>query len=110
MTVMMTESAARHVQVKSGAVGGIGLRLGVKQAGCTGLAYVFDIAREIGEADSVFESFGVKLVIDQGSLPYLKGSQLDYVREGLSQVFKVNNPNIKASCGCGESFSVEEKP
>ena len=109
MTVMMTENAARQVQTKSGAAGGVGLRLGIKQAGCTGLAYVFDIAREVGEEDSVFESFGAKLVIDQTSLAYLKGSQLDYVREGLSQVFKVNNPNIKASCGCGESFSVEEK-
>ncbi|WP_297480943.1 iron-sulfur cluster assembly accessory protein [Ferrovum sp.] len=109
MKVMMTESAARQVQVKSGAAGGVGLRLGVKQSGCTGLAYVFDIAREIGETDIVFESFGAKLVIDPLSLPYLQGSQLDYVREGLGRVFKVNNPNVKASCGCGESFSVEEK-
>ncbi len=110
MTVMMTESAARQVQVKSSAAGGVGLRLGVKQAGCTGMAYVFDIAKEIGNEDIVFESFGAKLIIDPLSFPYLNGAQLDYVREGLGRVFTVNNPNVKASCGCGESFSIEEKP
>ncbi len=105
MTIVMTERAARHIVAQVGA--GFGLRFGVKQAGCTGLAYVFDIARETVDGDTVFESFGAKVVVDKASLPYLAGSELDYVREGLGHVFKVRNPNIKASCGCGESFSVE---
>ncbi len=107
MSVMMSERAARHVRNEVGKAGGFGLRLGVKQAGCTGLAYVFDIAREAGAGDTVFESHGAKVVVDEASLPYLAGSELDYVREGLGHVFKVRNPNVKASCGCGESFSVE---
>ncbi|HQT27406.1 MAG TPA: iron-sulfur cluster assembly accessory protein [Burkholderiales bacterium] len=109
MEVSMTERAARHVLAEVVKAGGMGLRLGVRQAGCTGFAYVFDIARDAGECDHVFESFGAKLVVDESSLPYLAGSELDYVREGLGQVFKVRNPNVKASCGCGESFSVEDK-
>ena len=107
MSVMMSERAAQHVQQEVIKAGGLGLRLGVKQAGCTGLAYVFDIAREAGAGDAVFESHGAKVVVDEASLPYLAGSELDYVREGLGHVFKVRNPNVKASCGCGESFSVE---
>ena len=109
MSVSMTERAARHVANEVLKSGGMGLRLGVKTAGCTGLAYVFDIAREAGEGDHVYESHGAKVVVDESSLAYLKGSELDYVREGLGHIFKVNNPNVKASCGCGESFSVEDK-
>ncbi len=108
MTVSMTERAARHVAKEVEKSGGLGLRLGVRQSGCTGYAYVFDIAREVGSDDHVYESFGAKLVVDDSSLAFLKGSELDYVREGLGQMFKVNNPNVKASCGCGESFAVEE--
>ncbi|MHB1099645.1 MAG: HesB/IscA family protein [Burkholderiales bacterium] len=107
MSVMMSERAAKHVQHEVVKAGGFGLRLGVRQAGCTGLAYVFDIAREAGAGDTVFESFGAKVVVDEASLPYLAGSELDYVREGLGHVFKVKNPNVAATCGCGESFSVE---
>ena len=110
MEVTMTERAAKHVSSEVVKAGGVGLRLGVKEAGCTGFAYVFDIAREVREGDRVFESFGAKVVVNEASLSYLAGSELDYVREGLGQVFKVLNPNVKASCGCGESFAVEEKP
>ncbi len=109
MEVKMTERAAKHVMSEVSKAGGMGLRLGVREAGCTGLAYVFDIARGVDEGDQVFESFGAKLVVNESSLAYLAGSELDYVREGLGQVFKVRNPNVKASCGCGESFSVEDK-
>jgi iron-sulfur cluster assembly protein len=70
---------------------------------------VFDIAREVGDGDHVYESHGAKLVVNDASLAYLRGSELDYVREGLGQMFKVNNPNVKASCGCGESFAVEDR-
>ncbi len=109
MEVVMTERAARHVVAEVGKAGGLGLRLGVKAAGCTGLAYVFDIAKALNADDKVFECFGAKLVVSEASLPYLSGSELDYVREGLGQVFKVRNPNVAATCGCGESFSVEEQ-
>lgn len=108
MEITMTERAARHVMSEVLKAGGMGLRLGVREAGCTGLAYVFDIAKEAGPQDRVYESHGAKLVVSEASLPYLNGSVLDYVREGLGQVFRVNNPNVKASCGCGESFSVGE--
>ena len=109
MDVRMTERAARHVSAEVGKAGGLGLRLGVKAAGCTGLAYVFEIAQEVRAGDHVFERDGAKLVVDEGSLGYLSGSELDYVREGLGQVFKVRNPNVVASCGCGESFAVGER-
>ncbi len=109
MTVSMTERAARHVAKEVEKSGGVGLRLGVREAGCTGYAYVFDIAREVGDGDHVYESHGAKLVVNDASLAFLRGSELDYVREGLGQMFKVNNPNVKASCGCGESFAVEER-
>jgi iron-sulfur cluster assembly protein len=105
----MTERAARHVAKEVEKSGGVGLRLGVREAGCTGYAYVFDIAREVGDGDHVYESHGAKLVVNDASLAYLRGSELDYVREGLGQMFKVNNPNVKASCGCGESFAVEDR-
>jgi iron-sulfur cluster assembly protein len=88
--------------------GGLGLRLGVKASGCTGFAYVFDIAREVGADDTVFESHGAKVVVDAASLAYLAGSELDYVQEGLGRVFKVKNPNVAATCGCGESFAVAQ--
>lgn len=110
MDVSMTERAARHVAKEIEKSGGFGLRLGVREAGCTGYAYVFDIAKDVSEDDHVYESFGAKVVVNEASLPYLKGSELDYVKEGLGHMFKVMNPNVKASCGCGESFAVEEKP
>ena len=107
MAITLTESAAKHIQAqveKSGA--GIGLRLGVKKSGCSGFAYTFDIAQEVLENDAVFEAFGAKVLIDAESLPFLEGTELAYVKEGLGHVFKFNNPNVKNQCGCGESFSV----
>jgi iron-sulfur cluster assembly protein len=107
MTLTLTEPAARHIRSqieKSGA--GVGLRLGVKKSGCSGFAYTMDIAQEVRENDTVFENFGAKLVVDAESLPFLDGTQLEYVKEGLGHVFKFNNPNVKNQCGCGESFAV----
>ena len=107
MAITLTESAAKHIRnqvEKSG--GGIGLRIGVKKSGCSGFAYAFDIAQEMRESDNIFEDHGAKVLVDSESLPFLEGTQLDYVKEGLGHVFKFNNPNVKDQCGCGESFAV----
>ncbi|GAA4335225.1 iron-sulfur cluster assembly protein IscA [Pigmentiphaga soli] len=107
MSVSLTASAARHVTrylEKRGK--GLGLRLGVKTTGCSGLAYKLEYVDQAEPDDQVFESEGVKVFVDPKSLPYLAGTQLDYTREGLNEGFKFNNPNEKATCGCGESFTV----
>jgi iron-sulfur cluster assembly protein len=106
-TVTLTESAARHVAnflAKRGK--GIGLRLGVKTTGCSGLAYKLEYADTVNPEDHVFESHHVKVLIDPKSLPYLEGTELDFTREGLNEGFRFNNPNVKDQCGCGESFNV----
>ena len=85
---------------------GIGLRLGIKTSGCSGLAYVLEFVDELNEDDNVFEQDGVKVIVDTKSLVYLDGTQLDFVKEGLNEGFKFINPNVKDQCGCGESFNV----
>jgi iron-sulfur cluster assembly protein len=105
--ITLTEAAAKHVSkflAKRGK--GIGLRLGVKTTGCSGLAYKLEYVDEIRPEDLRFESNGVTVVVDPKSLPYLDGTQLDFAREGLNEGFRFNNPNVKDSCGCGESFNV----
>ena len=107
MSVSMTQAAATHVQnflTKRGK--GVGLRLGVKTTGCSGMAYKLEYADAVEGDDQVFESFGVKLLVDPKSLPYIDGTELDFVREGLNEGLKNNNPNVKDECGCGESFTV----
>ena len=107
MAVTMTQAAATHVQnflTKRGK--GMGLRLGVKTTGCSGMAYKLEYADTVENDDQVFESFGVKLLVDPKSLPYIDGTELDFVREGLNEGFKFNNPNVKDECGCGESFTI----
>ena len=84
----------------------MGLRLGIKTTGCSGLAYVIEYADELQPEDQVFESHGVKVIVDQKSLVYIDGTQLDYTKEGLNEGFKFDNPNVKDECGCGESFTV----
>ncbi|MFO7603012.1 MAG: iron-sulfur cluster assembly protein IscA [Gammaproteobacteria bacterium] len=107
MGVTLTESAANHVKNFLANRGkGEGLRLGVRTSGCSGMAYVLEFADVIGEEDQVFESNGVKVIIDPKSLIYLEGTELDYAKEGLNEGFQFNNPNVKDSCGCGESFTV----
>ncbi len=107
MAITLTESAALHIRKQIEKNGnGIGLRLGVKKSGCSGFAYTMDITQEVSENDRVFENFGAKLVVDADSLPFLEGTELAYVKEGLGHVFKFNNPNVKNQCGCGESFAV----
>lgn len=105
MSITLTEKAADHVQrflQKRGR--GLGLRLGVRTTGCSGLAYKLEFVDELAAEDQVFESHGVKVIIDPKSLVYLSGTELDFTREGLNEGFRFNNPNEKARCGCGESF------
>ena len=107
MAVTLTEQAARHVAnylVKRGK--GVGLRLGVRTSGCSGMAYKLEFADAVNAEDVIFESHGVKVLVDPKSMPYLDGTELDYAREGLNEGFRFNNPNIKDECGCGESFNV----
>ncbi len=107
MSISLTEKAANHIQNYLNKRGkGIGLRLGVRTTGCSGMAYKLEYVDEADDHDQVFESFNVKVFVDPKSLAYIDGTQLDYVREGLNEGFKFTNPNEKASCGCGESFTV----
>ena len=107
MSITMTEAAAKHVGKALTQRGkGIGLRLGVRTAGCSGMAYKLEYVDELNPDDLVFESSGVKIVIDPKSLAYLDGTELDFTREGLNEGFKFNNPNVKDECGCGVSFHV----
>ena len=84
-----------------------GLRFGVRRTGCSGWGYEVDVAREIGAADAVFEQDGVRVVVDPNSLPLVDGTEIDFVRNGLNHTFVFRNPNAKAECGCGESFTTE---
>jgi iron-sulfur cluster assembly protein len=107
MAVTLSEKAAKHVAAflqKRGK--GVGLRLGVRTSGCSGMAYKLEFVDEFSEDDQIFESHGIKVLVDSRSLPYLDGTELDYTREGLNEGFKFNNPNVKDQCGCGESFNV----
>ncbi|MDE2089918.1 MAG: iron-sulfur cluster assembly protein IscA [Gammaproteobacteria bacterium] len=107
MTITLTEAAAQRVQHFLAQRGkGVGLRLGVKRTGCSGMAYVVDFADAVEPGELVFETQGIKLVVDPQSMPYLDGTELDYGRDGLNEGFKFNNPNVRGTCGCGESFSV----
>ena len=107
MAVTLTQAAATHVQNYLTRRGkGVGLRLGVKTSGCSGMAYKLEFADVINDDDQVYESFNVKVIVDEKSLPYLDGTELDYRREGLQEGFKFQNPNEKSHCGCGESFHV----
>ncbi len=107
MAISLTDNAAERVRDFLANRGkGIGLRLGVRTSGCSGMAYVLEFADEIAPEDEVFESNGVKIIVDPKSLIYLDGTELDYGKEGLNEGFKFNNPNVKDECGCGESFTV----
>jgi iron-sulfur cluster assembly protein len=108
MSVQLTEKAANHVAAMIAQRGrGIGLRIGTRKSGCSGFAYEVDYADEIGDDDQVFESHGIKVIVDQQSLPMLEGMEVDYVKANmLHEGFEFHNPRVKDTCGCGESFSV----
>lgn len=107
MAITLTEAAAGRVkQFLENRGKGVGLRLGVKTTGCSGMAYVMEYADEVADDDVIFEDHGVKVIVNPKSLVYLDGTELDYAREGLNEGFRFNNPNVKDECGCGESFNV----
>ena len=107
MSITVTERAARHVAKCLERRGkGIGLRLAVKTSGCSGYAYALEFVDEAQAEDSSFECLGIRIVVDPKSLALLDGTELDFVREGLNEGFKFNNPLARATCGCGESFAV----
>ncbi len=107
MAITLTDAAASRVEAFLTNRGkGIGLRLGVKTTGCSGMAYVLEFVDQLHDEDEVFEEKGVKIIVDKKSLVYLDGTELDFVKEGLNEGFEFNNPNAKSECGCGESFNV----
>ena len=107
MGITLSDSAADRVKrFLTNRGKGVGLRLGVKTSGCSGMAYVLEFVDEVNGEDQVFDDKGVKVIIDPKSLAYLEGTELDFVKEGLNEGFKFNNPNVKDACGCGESFNV----
>ncbi|MGL4487317.1 MAG: iron-sulfur cluster assembly protein IscA [Yersinia sp. (in: enterobacteria)] len=107
MSISISDSAAQRVSTFLNHRGkGLGLRLGVKTSGCSGMAYVLEFVDEMNDDDIVFEDKGVKVIIDGKSMVYLDGTELDFVKEGVNEGFTFNNPNVSHACGCGESFNV----
>ncbi|MDB2410376.1 MAG: iron-sulfur cluster assembly protein IscA [Pseudomonadales bacterium] len=107
MAITMTEKAAEHVLQQLDQRGkGLGIRVGVKTTGCSGMAYVLEFVDEADAEDAVFENHGVSLIVDPKSLVYIDGTIMDFVKEGLNEGFEFKNPNIAGECGCGESFTV----
>ncbi|MEE3198139.1 MAG: iron-sulfur cluster assembly accessory protein [Pseudomonadota bacterium] len=108
MAVSITKSAAKRVQLfMSERKNNVGLRIGVKKTGCSGYAYVVDYADLINADDVIFEEHGVKVVVDPKSLELIDGTEVDFIKEGMNEVFRFRNPKVKGECGCGESFSID---
>lgn len=107
MAISITETAAKHVADQLASRGrGLGIRVGVKTTGCSGMAYVLEFVDKLDVGDQVFEDHGVKIVVDPKSLAYIDGTEMDFVKQGVNEGFEFKNPNAKGECGCGESFSV----
>ncbi len=107
MAISITETAAKHVVDQLADRGhGLGIRVGVKTTGCSGMAYVLEFVDKLDVGDQVFEDQGVKIVVDPKSLAYIDGTEMDFVKQGVNEGFEFKNPNAKGECGCGESFSV----
>jgi iron-sulfur cluster assembly protein len=108
MTITLTEAAAKQIRSQLAKRGkGLGLRVGVKNVGCSGFAYTYELADELRAGDQLFENHGATLVVDPTSLAYIDGARLDFFTEGLKQAFKFENPNVDSACGCGESFNLK---
>ena len=106
MSITLTQSAAEQIQsYLEKDQSQLGLRFGVRTSGCSGFAYIVELTDTIDADDQVFETSGIKIVIKKESLPFIKGTQIDFTRGKLSEAFVFNNPNVTASCGCGESFT-----
>ncbi|MDX2416984.1 MAG: iron-sulfur cluster assembly accessory protein [Xanthomonadales bacterium] len=106
MSIQLTDNAAQRVKQFLEKDNGVALRLGVRKTGCSGWAYEVSIASELKNDDQVFEDKGIKIVVDNESLPYLQGSSIDFTQTGLNRTFQFNNPNATDECGCGESFTI----
>jgi len=106
MSIQLTDAAALRVKQFLDKEHGVALRLGVRKTGCSGWAYDVSIASEYGNNDQVFEDKGIKIVVDNESLPYLNGSSIDFTQNGLNRTFQFDNPNATDECGCGESFTI----
>ncbi|MFT3756914.1 MAG: iron-sulfur cluster assembly accessory protein [Pseudoxanthomonas sp.] len=108
MSISLTPAAFVRVQrFVSGTPGALGLRFGVAKTGCSGWGYVTELANEQRDGDSVFEQDGVRIFVDADSLPMVDGTQIDFQKQGLGEVFTFANPNATAECGCGESFTTQ---
>lgn len=109
MTITLTESAAKHIQQQlEKREKGIALRVGIKKSGCSGFSYTYDYADDINKNDKTFDSYNIRIVVDAENLPFLDGSQIDFIKNGLNSAFKFNNPNTENACGCGESVSFKD--
>ena len=107
MAISISDTAARHVAEQLAERGhGLGIRVGVKTTGCSGMAYVLEFVDKLEVGDEIFEEQGVKIIVDPKSLVYIDGTQMDFVKHGVNQGFEFKNPNAKGECGCGESFSI----
>jgi len=107
MAISLTEAAAAHVQRQLEQRGsGLGIRVGVKTTGCSGMAYVLEFVDDQDDVDEVFEEHGVKVFVDPKSLVYIDGTAMDFIKEGINEGFRFSNPNVTGECGCGESFQV----
>jgi iron-sulfur cluster assembly protein len=110
MNIQLTPAARERMQnflaTKPEAAG---VRFGVRKTGCSGYAYVVDIAERAAADDQVIECDGIKLVVDRKSLPFVDGTEIDFARQGLNASFVFRNPNVTGECGCGESFTVSEQ-
>jgi iron-sulfur cluster assembly protein len=110
MNIQITPAARQRMQSFLAAKPeAAGVRFGVRKTGCSGYAYVVEIADQVGEGDRVIEQDGVKLVVDRKSVPFVDGTEIDFARQGLNAAFVFRNPNVTGECGCGESFTVEEQ-
>ena len=108
MAIELTESAAKQISsYMATQAGAVGLRFGVKNSGCSGFAYTVDMTAEISDSDEVFESHGIKVIVDREHLQQVDGTQIDYESDGFASAFKFRNPKVVDECGCGESFSVD---
>lgn len=110
VAVVLTENALKRARAFVGspdsAAAGVGLRIGIRRTGCSGMAYVVSVAESVTAEDVVFEQAGVQVVVDRAALTVIDGTEVDFVREGLNEAFRFRNPKAKGECGCGESFSV----
>lgn len=106
MSIQLTDNAAERVKQFLDKESGMALRLGVRKTGCSGWAYEVSIASELDNDDQVFEDKGIKIIVDNESLPYLQGSKIDFTQSGLNRTFQFDNPNATDECGCGESFTI----